>query len=58
LSGLLPPNWIGISIAAAVAGMTADSYLGALLERRRLLTNDAVNFLGTLIAAATASLLG
>ncbi len=49
---------MGISIFAAVAGMIGDSFLGALLERRKVLNNDAVNFLGTLIAAAAASLLG
>jgi uncharacterized protein (TIGR00297 family) len=57
LTGLVPFRWLGISIIAAVAGTIADSYLGALLERRKLLTNDAVNFLGTLIAAISASLL-
>jgi uncharacterized protein (TIGR00297 family) len=57
LTRLVPLRWLGISIMAAVAGMIADSFLGALLERRKLLNNDAVNFLGTLVAAATASLL-
>jgi uncharacterized protein (TIGR00297 family) len=57
LTGLVPLRWLGISIVAAVAGMIADSYLGAWLERRKLLSNDAVNFLGTLVAAATAFLL-
>jgi uncharacterized protein (TIGR00297 family) len=57
LAGLIPLKWLGISITAAIAGMIADSFLGALLERRNLLNNDAVNFLGTLIAAGTASLL-
>ena len=57
ITGLIPLRWLGTSIFAAVAGMIADSFLGALLERRKLLNNDAVNFLGTLIAAATASLL-
>jgi uncharacterized protein (TIGR00297 family) len=57
LTGLVPLRWVGISIAAAVAGMTADSYLGALLERRKLLNNDAVNFVGTLIAAGAAFLI-
>jgi len=57
ITGLIPLRWLGTSIIAAVAGMIADSFLGALLERRKLLNNDAVNFLGTLIAAATASLL-
>jgi uncharacterized protein (TIGR00297 family) len=57
LAGLAPLKWLGISVAAAVAGMTADSYLGALLERRKLLRNDAVNFLGTLIAAGAVFLM-
>ncbi len=57
LAGLVPTKWLGISIASAIAGMVADSYLGALLERRALLNNDAVNLLGTLIAAGTAFLL-
>ena len=51
ITGLIPVKWVGISIAAAVAGMIVDSFLGALLEQRKLLNNDAVNFLGTLIAA-------
>ena len=54
LGGLLPPQWLAISIAAAVLGMMADSFLGAGLERRRLVNNDIVNFLGTLSAAAAA----
>jgi len=57
MTGVVPVRWVGISIAAAVVGMIADSFLGALLERRKLLNNDAVNFLGTLIAAAVAFLL-
>jgi uncharacterized protein (TIGR00297 family) len=42
--------------AAAVVGLFADSYLGATLERRGWLGNDAVNFLSTLIAALVAGL--
>jgi uncharacterized protein (TIGR00297 family) len=57
LTGMVPLRWMGISITAAVAGMIADSFLGALLERRNLLNNDAVNFVGTLIAASAAFLL-
>ena len=56
LTGLLPWKWLGTSVAAAVLGMVADSYLGAWLERRHLLNNDSVNFLSTLIAAGAASL--
>lgn len=54
---LLTWRWLGVSITAAVAGMIFDSYLGAWLERRHRLNNDAVNFLGTLSAAAIALLL-
>jgi uncharacterized protein (TIGR00297 family) len=57
MTGLIPLKWIGFSIAAAVAGMIADSFLGALLEQRKILNNDAVNFLGTLIAACLAALI-
>ncbi len=45
-----------ISMVAAIAGMLADSLLGALFERRGALNNDAVNFLGTFTAAALAIL--
>jgi len=54
VSGLIPWNWFGIGLGSAVAGMIADSFLGAWLERRKILSNDQVNFLGTLIAAAVA----
>jgi uncharacterized protein (TIGR00297 family) len=57
LAGLMPSRWLSISIASAVVGMIGDSYLGALFERRKLLNNDAVNFIGTLIAASIAFLL-
>ena len=50
----LPQKWIWVSTAAGIVGMVADSYLGALLERRGRLGNDAVNFLGTLVAAIVA----
>ena len=39
---------------AAVAGLFVDSWLGAVLERRGWLNNDAVNFLATLAAALLA----
>ena len=56
--GLVPWNRVGMPIAAAVAGMIADSFLGAALERRGWLNNDAVNFLGTCVAVGFAYLLG
>jgi len=57
VTGLLPKNSSGVCAAAAIAGMLADSLLGASLERKRVLDNDAVNFLSTGIAALLAFLL-
>jgi uncharacterized protein (TIGR00297 family) len=54
---LLGREQAAIAIAAGVLGMFADSYLGAILERRGLLGNDTVNFLSTLIAAIAATIL-
>ena len=44
----------GVAALAAFLGMLVDSVLGATLERRRILGNDAVNFLGTVSAAVLA----
>jgi len=49
---LLPTRWWALPVIGAVAGMIADSYMGALLEQRRWLNNNGVNFLGTVVAAA------
>lgn len=54
VTGVIPKGWLGFCVLAAVAGMLFDSVLGALLERRHLLNNDAVNFLSTVFAAALA----
>jgi uncharacterized membrane protein len=43
-----------VSCAGAVFGLFFDSLLGATLEERGLLNNDAVNFLSTIIAAGFA----
>jgi uncharacterized protein (TIGR00297 family) len=51
LGGLVPLRWLGVSLSAAVLGMFVDSFLGATLERRGLLNNNAVNFLSTLVSA-------
>jgi uncharacterized protein (TIGR00297 family) len=48
---------IFILVVAGTAGNLADSVLGAALERKGLLKNDAVNFLNTLIAALIAVVL-
>jgi uncharacterized protein (TIGR00297 family) len=54
LGGLLPWRWLPICVISALLGMFLDSFLGAWLERRRLINNDLVNFLGTLISASAA----
>ena len=46
-----------IIILAGTIGNLSDSILGALLERKQLLTNNGVNFLNTLIAALFAGLI-
>jgi uncharacterized protein (TIGR00297 family) len=48
---------LGISVGGALLGMLTDSYLGAGLERRGMVNNDTVNFLGTMMAAAFSLLL-
>ena len=46
-----------IIIIAGTIGNLSDSVLGASLERKQYLNNDAVNFLNTAIAAIAASIL-
>ena len=46
-----------IVASAAIVGLFVDSLLGAVLERRGRLNNDAVNFLSTLAAAILAAAL-
>ncbi len=49
-------GWVlfNVSCAGAVFGLFFDSLLGATLEQRGLLNNDAVNFLSTASAAGFA----
>jgi uncharacterized protein (TIGR00297 family) len=47
----------GIVALAAIVGLFVDSLLGALLERKGWLNNDAVNFLSTLSSALVAAAL-
>lgn len=57
VSAMIFPLDLKTSVAVfscAILGLFADSLLGATLERRGWLNNDAVNFLSTLIAAVAA----
>jgi uncharacterized protein (TIGR00297 family) len=49
--GLLPQGLVGLVTLAAFVGSTADSYLGATLEAKGLMDNEAVNFSNTLVGA-------
>jgi uncharacterized protein (TIGR00297 family) len=53
----LAPLQAAIVAIAAIAGLFADSLLGAVVERSGWLNNDAVNFLSTLVSATLAALL-
>jgi uncharacterized protein (TIGR00297 family) len=57
LAGMVSLAGLVYSVLAAAAGMIADSYMGVTLERRKLLNNNWVNFLGTVIAGGVALLL-
>ncbi|MFQ5876771.1 MAG: DUF92 domain-containing protein [Acidobacteriota bacterium] len=48
-AGLVGVESLGIVVAAAFFGSTADSLLGATLEARGLMDNEAVNFSNTLV---------
>jgi uncharacterized protein (TIGR00297 family) len=52
--GLFP--WIGVPVVvfAAFVGTTFESIVGAALEKRQLLDNEALNFLNTLVGALVA----
>jgi uncharacterized protein (TIGR00297 family) len=52
--GLCGKGGAAIALAGAVAGNLLDSFLGATLERRGLVTNGIVNFAGTSFAGALA----
>jgi uncharacterized protein (TIGR00297 family) len=48
-------GFASLAFGCAILGLFADSFLGAVFERRGWLNNDAVNFLSTLIAAICAA---
>jgi len=53
-TGVIPRAQLWIPAAAGFIGMLVDSLLGATLQRRRTMNNEAVNFFGTIAAAALA----
>jgi uncharacterized protein (TIGR00297 family) len=55
---LIPWSWVVLAGLVGFFGMLLDSVLGAWLERRGLVNNDAVNFVSTLVAASAALLFG
>ena len=54
VGGMLLPSECWIAVAAGFAGMLIDSILGATLQRRGWISNQTVNLLSTLAAAALA----
>jgi len=57
-AGLFPAAGIAVVVVAALVATTLESVVGATLEKRGLLDNDAVNFLNSLAGALAAAALG
>ena len=53
-SGIVPRAQLWIPAVAGFVGMLVDSFLGATLQRRGTMNNEAVNFFGTVVAATLA----
>jgi uncharacterized protein (TIGR00297 family) len=53
--GLFPWKGVAVVVFAAFVGTTFESVVGAALEKRRLLDNEALNFLNTLVGALVAA---
>lgn len=55
--GLFPAAGVAVVVIAAFVGTTLESLVGATIEKRGLLDNEAVNFLNTLCGALAAAAL-
>ncbi len=55
-SGMVGPWGIAFIVVAAFVGTTLESYLGALFERAQQMSNEAQNFLNTLVGGLVAIL--
>ena len=56
-TGMIPRAQLWIPALAGFVGMLADSILGATVQRRGMISNEAVNFFSTLAAAGLAYLI-
>ncbi len=54
---VLPPAAALICVVAAFIGTTVESYLGATLEQMKIIDNEIINFMNTLVGAAAAMIL-
>ena len=54
MSGVITHSEMWIPVAAGFVGMLSDSVLGATIQRRGWISNQAVNFVATLAAAVLA----
>lgn len=54
---VLSPPVAALCVLAAFVGTTVESYLGATLETMKIIDNEIINFMNTLVGAATAMIL-
>lgn len=55
--GILSVPAAGLCVIAAFVGTMVESYLGATLETMKIIDNELINFMNTLVGAATAMIL-